>query len=240
MTAQSLTKTLKVALICAAGVGARAGGDVPKQYQLIHGVPMLVHTVRAFERSCVDAVCVVISPDDAWYDVCVAPLVGTAVQVLRVGGTSRASSVANGLLALVEDFHGQSWVLVHDAARPCISPSLIARLCESTTGVGGLLAVPVVDTVKKSTADGDVDVTSDRSGLWLAQTPQMFRLSQLSEALEHAFEEPDVSWITDEASVMEWAGFSPALVEGHVSNLKVTRADDFVLAGFWLNQLRVE
>ena len=103
MTAQSLTKTLKVALICAAGVGARAGGDVPKQYQLIHGVPMLVHTVRAFERSCVDAVCVVISPDDAWYDECVAPLVGTAVQVLRVGGTSRASSVANGLLALEQN-----------------------------------------------------------------------------------------------------------------------------------------
>jgi 2-C-methyl-D-erythritol 4-phosphate cytidylyltransferase len=146
MTAQSLTKTLKVALICAAGVGARAGGDVPKQYQLIHGVPMLVHTVRAFERSCVDAVCVVISPDDAWYDECVAPLVGTAVQVLRVGGTSRASSVANGLLALIEDFHGQSWVLVHDAARPCISPSLIARLCESTS----LKATPALANTRRT------------------------------------------------------------------------------------------
>ena len=229
-----------VALICAAGSGSRAGSPLPKQYKELNGVPMLAHAIKAlFNSACVQQVVVVLSPQDAWYDVLIAPLVGEAVQVLRVGGETRAQSVCNALEALDEQYD-EAWVMVHDAARPCVTPALVERLHESVllhSAVGGVLAMPVVDTIKLSDDGVLVKKTLDRKKLWAAQTPQMFKLDVLYNALSDALVDEHVAaGITDEASVMEWAGVSPLLVEGDVRNLKVTFAHDFALAAFWLDE----
>ena len=232
-------------LICAAGQGLRAGTALPKQYELINGVPMLVHTILAFGRSSVvQEISVVIAPDDEWFDERVAPWVGADVAVLRVGGETRARSVCNALAELDSGLNGvldDAWLMVHDAARPCVRGEAIERLFETvvkSNAVGGLLALPVVDTVKLSD-DGKLSKkTLNRTKLWAAQTPQMFKLDVLYNALSDALVDVSVAeGLTDEASVMEWAGISPLLVMGDVSNLKVTHPHDFLLAAFWLNQL---
>ncbi len=239
-----------MALICAAGVGSRAGGTLPKQYQSLNGLPMLVHTIAAFaQTSCVSDVLVVIGSADEWFDELVAPHLPAGVMVARVGGASRAISVSNGLQFLKDS--GKSldhWVMVHDAARPCIRPELIQRLFDGVClaqADGGLLALPVVDTVKlaEPLSDAAPDVyqvrqTLKRDELWLAQTPQMFGLGALLTALSHTISAENSDWVTDEASVMESIGVSPLLVAGHVSNLKVTCPEDFLLAEFWLNHNR--
>ncbi len=229
-----------VALICAAGSGSRTGSPLPKQYRNLNGVPMLAHAIKAlFNSACVQQVVVVVSPQDAWYDVLIAPLVGDAVQVLRVGGATRAQSVCNALDVLDEQYD-EAWVMVHDAARPCITPALVEALHDGVlqhSAVGGVLAMPVVDTIKLSDDGVLAKKTLDRKKLWAAQTPQMFKLDVLYNALSDALVDEHVAMgITDEASVMEWAGVSPMLIEGHVSNLKVTFAHDFELAEFWLGR----
>lgn len=216
-----------VALIPAAGVGARMGGATPKQYLNIAGQTILRHTVQAFLAAREIAhTYVVVSPADAYVDEALAGLQG--VSILRCGGATRRESVANGLQAIATSLDAQDWVLVHDAARPGLTPALLTRLIERVGEhpVGGLLALPVVDTVKR-VRDGRVE-TIAREGLWLAQTPQMFRHAALSAALSLAGE------VTDEASAIELAGQMPLLVEGHARNLKVTLPSDLALVQAYL------
>lgn len=201
----------------------------PKQYMTIAGQPMLRHTLNAFLSSpLIHRTCVVVSPDDNQIDA-VAP---GDVTVLRCGGANRMESVLNGLQALAGELRDDDWVLVHDAARPGLTAALIARLIDAvgTDLVGGLLALPVVDTVKRSGPAGQVSTVA-RDGLWLAQTPQMFRYQLLRDALAAATD-PDA--ITDDASAIEALGHAPRLVEGHPCNLKVTRPSDIRLAEMYL------
>ena len=216
------------ALIPAAGVGARMAASGPKQYMTIGGKPMLRHTLDAFLSSELIAhTYVVVSPDDGQIDG-VVPAHG--VTVLRCGGSSRLESIQNGMRQLGEVIGVQDWVLVHDAARPGLNAALIEKLI-TTIGddaVGGLLALPVVDTVKRA---GAAVATVPRDGLWLAQTPQMFRYRLLCDALAAA---TDASVITDDASAVEAMGLSPKLVEGHPRNLKVTLPADIRIAEMFL------
>ncbi|MFZ6644393.1 2-C-methyl-D-erythritol 4-phosphate cytidylyltransferase [Undibacterium sp. TJN25] len=220
------------ALIPAAGVGSRMGAATPKQYLALSGISILQHTVQAFLRAPQIAhTAVVVSRDDAYADD--ALHAAGKLSVLRCGGDTRKESVRNGLQALRQlpglSVADDDWVLVHDAARPGLTPALIARLIAQigSHDVGGLLALPVVDTVKRSV--NGVVTTVAREGLWLAQTPQMFRYRLLCDALDAASE------VTDEASAIEAAGYTPMLVEGHARNLKVTLPSDLALAQLYLS-----
>jgi 2-C-methyl-D-erythritol 4-phosphate cytidylyltransferase len=218
------------ALIPAAGVGSRMGAGSPKQYLKLGGKPMLRHTLDAFLSSELIAhTFVVVSADDPYIDA-VAPKHG--VTVLRCGGASRMESVRNGLAVLASTLADTDCVLVHDAARPGLNAALIERLITATGDhpAGGLLALPVVDTVKRG-IDGEAVGTVPRNGLWLAQTPQMFRFALLRKALDGATD-PDA--ITDDASAVEALGLSPRLVEGHPRNLKVTLPEDIRIAEIYL------
>jgi 2-C-methyl-D-erythritol 4-phosphate cytidylyltransferase len=218
-----------IALVPAAGVGARMGAGSPKQYLPIGGKPMLRHTLDAFVNSPLIAhTYVVVSVDDGYIDSVVPP---DRVTVLRCGGASRLESVRNGLWALENELHANDWVLVHDAARPGLNGELIEKLIRETGDhpAGGLLALPVVDTVKR--AVNDEVATVSRDGLWLAQTPQMFRFRLLADALEAA---TDPSAITDDASAVEALGLAPKLVEGHPRNFKVTLPSDIKIAEMYL------
>lgn len=223
------------ALLPAAGVGARMGANSPKQYLQIGGKPMLRHTLDAFRSSPLIAhTYVVVSADDPFIDAVVPP---SGVTVLRCGGATRMESIRNGLRALHGSIALDDWVLVHDAARPGLDAELIERLIVETGEhpAGGLLALPVVDTVKRSSA-GEV-ATVSRDGLWLAQTPQMFRYQLLLRALDAA---TDPSAITDDASAVEALGLAPKLVEGHPRNLKVTLPADIRIAEMYLAAYRTD
>ena len=224
------------ALIPCAGQGTRAirdnteqdaGAPLPKQYQLIAGTPMVQHTLQAFAQVARIASClVVIAPDDRFF----SQHVPVACDVVPCGGASRAASVLNGLGQLARaGAEPDDWVLVHDAARCLITPTLIDQLIDAchSDPVGGLLAQPVPDTLKQG-QDGRVLATVERTGKWLAQTPQMFRLGALTQALKMA--ETMGETVTDEASAMEAVGLTPKLVCGSAQNFKVTYPEDFVLA----------
>lgn len=213
-----------IGLIPAAGSGARIGGGVPKQYALLGGRTMLEHSIDALAGDArVREIVVVVAPDDVRHRT-LAPRTG--LRFVAVGGASRAESVRNGLRAV--DASGEDWVLVHDAARPCLSTTELAGLIESVGNdeAGGLLALPLADTLKRA-RDGRVDVTLARAALWRAQTPQMFRRDVLLRALDSL---PDLEPITDEASAVERLGLHPRLVAGAATNIKVTTADDWPLA----------
>ncbi|MDM5147884.1 2-C-methyl-D-erythritol 4-phosphate cytidylyltransferase [Candidatus Persebacteraceae bacterium Df01] len=208
------------AVIVAAGKGSRSGS--PKQFIELCGHSVLWHSVQPFLRnSRIDMVRVVIAADMA--ETAAACLVGLPKKVLplSVGGRTRRESVQNGLCGMDDD----DWVLVHDAARPCLSDAALTRLLDhaSTDTVGGLLACPMVDCLKQT--DGSrTQQTLPRDDKWLAQTPQMFRVEPLRKALALAGEGDD------EAQAMELAGHAPLLVEGETTNIKITRAEDFILA----------
>ncbi|MEO8249796.1 MAG: 2-C-methyl-D-erythritol 4-phosphate cytidylyltransferase [Burkholderiales bacterium] len=211
------------ALIPCAGSGSRAGDGGPKQYREVSGRPMVLHTLAAFAAvPRIADLLVVVPPGDESFEGMSAPY-----PVADCGGATRAASVYNGLDRLFE--HGadrRDWVLVHDAARCLVTPSLIDSLidaCEHDP-VGGLLAHRVADTLKQEQG-GRVCATLDRQDKWLAQTPQMFRLGPLLEALENAGDQ-----VTDEAAAMESAGHAPLLVPGSAENFKVTYRQDFALA----------
>jgi 2-C-methyl-D-erythritol 4-phosphate cytidylyltransferase len=221
------------ALIPAAGVGARMAADGPKQYLTVGGKPMLRHALAAFLASDrISHTYIVVSPADGLIDAVVPPGMD-GVTVLRCGGATRMESVQNALHALRAQVRDGDSILVHDAARPGLTPELIARLIDGVAGdpAGGLLALPVVDTVKR-VAGGNV-VTVPRAGLWLAQTPQMFSYALLRRALDAA---TDAAAITDDASAVEALGLSPRLVEGHPRNLKVTLPADIRIAEMYLSQ----
>lgn len=229
MTSMTQQAPRYFALIPAAGVGARMAAAAPKQYLPISGKPMLRHTIDAFLSSrLISHTYVVVSPGDGHIDA-IAP--SGPVSVLRCGGATRMESIRNGLQALAGTIASDDWVLVHDAARPGLDAALIEKLITAVGSdpVGGLLALPVVDTVKRSGA-GEVQTVA-RDGLWLAQTPQMFRYKLLGEALAAA---KDPNLVTDDASAIEAMGLSPRLVEGHPRNLKVTLPADIRIAEMYL------
>ncbi|MFZ3003822.1 MAG: 2-C-methyl-D-erythritol 4-phosphate cytidylyltransferase [Undibacterium umbellatum] len=217
-----------VALIPAAGVGSRMGATTPKQYMSIGNKSVLQHTVDAFLKfSKIQHTYVLVSPDDAYVDEYLAK--AENLTVLRCGGGSRRDTVRNGLSELAATLGNTDWVLVHDAARPGLTSGLLQHLVDqiADSAVGGLLALPVVDTVKR-VENGKVQ-TIPRDGLWLAQTPQMFRYQLLRDALDAADQ------VTDEASAIEAAGHAPILVEGHVRNMKLTLPSDMALIAQYLN-----
>jgi 2-C-methyl-D-erythritol 4-phosphate cytidylyltransferase len=221
------------AVVPAAGVGARVGAAVPKQYLELAGRSLLQWSVRALLAApFIETVVVVIAPGDTLAD----ELVGRwpRVQVHAVGGASRRDSVLAGLRVAGAGWRPDDWVLVHDAARPALSLAALNRLRVGLQDdpVGGLLALPVSDTVKQAPAgQARVERTVPREGLWLAQTPQMFRHGLLLSALA------DHPGVTDEAGAMEAAGHVPRLIEGERHNFKVTTADDLRLMGAWLSAL---
>lgn len=215
------------ALLPCAGTGSRAGTVQPKQYQPVAGQPMVMHTLAAFSSvKHISQVLVVVAPGDRFLDVSAPNLC-----VADCGGQTRAESVFNGLahlLGLGADL--RDWVLVHDAARCLVTPKEIKALMEASMPdtEGGLLGLPLPDTLK-SEQGGRVAATIDRTHKWLAQTPQMFRLGMLRDALApHA--KTGFAGITDEASAMESAGYQPLLVRGSAQNFKVTYPEDFALA----------
>ena len=215
-----------IALIPAAGVGSRMEGELPKQYMRLGRRTMLEHSINALlTEARIDAVFVVVAPTDTrWHALGVD---GERVEFLPVGGANRAESVRNGLIAIAARTDDDDRLLVHDAARPCLGDRALSRLIDEfgDDDSGGLLAMPLADTLKRG-EDGRVGITLDRTSLWCAQTPQLFRVASLRAALAQA----PIETITDEAMAMERAGHAPKLVPGSAANLKVTTAEDMVLA----------
>jgi 2-C-methyl-D-erythritol 4-phosphate cytidylyltransferase len=227
--------TRHFALVPAAGTGARLGASVPKQYLVVAGRPLVWHAVASLlAHAAIGRVAVVLHPDDRLFERQPWAELGGRVAALRCGGATRAESVRNGLVELRAELDDDDWMLVHDAARPCLSLELLQRLLETLDGdgIGGLLAVPVADTLKRASADQRVLRTEPRDGLWRAQTPQMFRYGLLSRALDRA----DLASVTDEASAVEALGASPRLVAGSERNVKVTYPEDLALAELILKQ----
>jgi 2-C-methyl-D-erythritol 4-phosphate cytidylyltransferase len=221
------------ALIPSAGTGSRLPGEVPKQYRRLLGDAVVQHTVRAFLRTPrVATVSVVVQPRDPWAGACLQP--DPRLQLLPQGGATRAHSVLGGLQALAAaGAAAHDWVLVHDAARCCITPELIDRLIDvcAADAVGGLLALPLPDTLKRADTAGRVARTEPREGRWLAQTPQMFRLGMLTDALRAAIDaHGQAPPPTDEAWAMEQSGLQPLLVPGAAFNFKITYPQDLELA----------
>lgn len=218
------------ALVPCAGSGSRAGTAGPKQYERLAGEPLVAHTLAALAAVPeVAATLVVLAPDDAQFEP--LGLSRAGVWTAPVGGATRADTVAAGLAALRERGAGDGdWVLVHDAARCLIQPADVQRLIAACRddAVGGLLALPVPDTLKRAGADGRAAATEPRDGLWAAQTPQMFRLALLERALREA-RAAGVA-VTDEASAVEHLGLAPQLVAGSAQNIKVTYPGDFAVA----------
>jgi len=216
------------ALVPCAGSGARAGAQGPKQYVPLDGRALVGHTLRALQQvPRLHAVMVVLAPDDTVFEHEVPDFAGPRAWMVRAGGATRAATVANGLTALRErGAADDDWVLVHDAARALIRPQWVERLIDACVGdaVGGLLALPVADTLK-SEEGGRAATTVDRRGKWAAQTPQMFRLKALRDALAQAGDA-----VTDDASAIEATGARPKLVMGDAANIKITWPEDFLRA----------
>ncbi len=216
------------ALVPCAGVGQRSGQAGPKQYALLAGQPMVAHTLHALaDVQGIVATLVVLAPEDQLFESLLPWFDGPWAWIARCGGATRAASVAEGLHVLqVRGAHADDWVLVHDAARCLLRPAWVERLIEACRddAVGGLLALPLADTLKQAAADRAL-ATVPRGDKWLAQTPQMFRLGLLQRALREAGDQ-----VTDEASALEGLGLAPLLVPGDVENLKLTWPADFELA----------
>jgi 2-C-methyl-D-erythritol 4-phosphate cytidylyltransferase len=214
------------ALIPAAGSGTRISAEAPKQYLPLAGRPMLWHAVRALCVPRVESVFVVLAPEDRTFASHDWSAFGERLQPLYCGGETRRDSVYNGVIAAMETIQADDWLLVHDAARPCLPGKDLENLMLETEGdeVGAILALPVVDTVKR-VAQHQIQATEDRSQLWLAQTPQMFRAGLLAQALARAKGSP-----TDEAAAVEQLGLKPRVVVGSRENLKVTWPEDVAIA----------
>lgn len=212
----------------AAGTGRRFGDRMPKQYAPLHGRTVLEWALAPFlsDGRCAGAA-VVISPSDTWWPKISERL---APVIIASGGGERSESVRSGLQALNRKVQPGDWVLVHDAARPCLSNADRDKLLEQggAHAVGALLAVPAADTLKRAQTDRCVEATVDRADLWRACTPQMFHFGRLCEALDRAHTAK--RFPTDEAQALEWQGDHPLLVEGSAGNIKVTCPEDLALA----------
>jgi 2-C-methyl-D-erythritol 4-phosphate cytidylyltransferase len=222
------------AVVPAAGVGKRMGGDIPKQYLPVMGKPVLQHTLeRLLSVETLAGINVALGNEDGyWPDL---PLHGNPRIRAVPGGRERADSVHSALLHLKDRAKPDDWVLVHDAARLCITRSDVLKLIETLQDdpIGGILALPVSDTLK-TVENGRITGTPDRSRVWRALTPQMFRYGLLCQALADAAEQGAI--VTDEASAVELAGYQPKIVEGRPDNLKITRPEDLPLATFYLER----
>jgi 2-C-methyl-D-erythritol 4-phosphate cytidylyltransferase len=233
------------AIVPAAGTGSRMGTAVPKQYAMLGSKKIIEHTLeRLLEIPSLAGIVVAVSKQDAeWQNLPISqnPLIHSVE-----GGAERAHSVLNALLylrnkelrnkELRNKVQANDWVLVHDAARPCVTLTNIESLCTSLRDdpVGGILAVPVSDTLKQVNSQKSILNTLDRRLLWQAQTPQLFRYQLLLDCLKKSIERNEN--ITDEASAVESCGYSPKIVEGRTDNIKITRPDDLSLAEFILQQ----
>ena len=223
------------AVMPAAGVGRRMGGTIPKQYLDLDGRTVIDHTIECLLlHPTVDGLYVAISDEDRWWSE--TEYAGHPDVVVVPGGVERCYSVFNALESLSTRADGHDWVLVHDAARPCVRRTDIDHLLAMVGAheVGGLLGMPVRDTMKRCDAADRVVETVDRLHLWHAFTPQMFRLELLHDALKRALQAGIL--VTDEASAVEWAGHRPIMVEGHADNIKITRPDDLSLAEHYLKR----
>lgn len=217
-----------LAIVAAAGSGARVGADLPKQYRPLLGQPLLRHAIEVLcGNPRITQVVVALASNDNWFERFDWSGLAPKLMPLKCGGETRALTVQNALKALSAHASDDDWILVHDAARPCLSGEDLDRLITELERdeVGGLLATPVADTLKRADAAGRASGTEARDGLWQAQTPQMFRHALLTRALSHAD-----SGITDEAGAMENLDLRPRLVPGSSMNIKVTYAQDFALA----------
>ena len=213
-------------IIPAAGVGNRMANVLPKQYIALGGKPMISHSIQVFfNHPRIAAIHVALNPeDDFWRSLTLEP--ESRLHLHYTGGNTRAQTVLNTLKAIEPQLKQDDWILVHDAARPGLTHALLNRLIEDleNDAVGGLLALPVADTLKKSAPDNQVEKTISRAHLWQAQTPQMFRFFTLKSALTQFG-----ASVTDEAEAIEALGLKPKLVQGELRNLKVTYPQDLIL-----------
>lgn len=220
------------ALVPAAGQSVRFGGTTLKQYAHLLGKPVIAHSIDALmTHSAISAVTVALATDDGIFSDLIQPRYPHVDTV--VGGAFRAQTVLNGLLHIRRHDAACNWVLVHDAARPCLDQQSLDRLLQQglQSEAGALLAMPVSDTLKR-VENMRVEQTVDRAGLWAAQTPQLFPLQELLDSLQAAvlFTARSAQAPTDEAAAMERAGFHPLLVRGSVGNIKITGPEDLLLA----------
>lgn len=226
------------ALIPAAGRSVRFGGTTLKQYAHLMGEPVMAHSIRAVSRHpLVAGVTVALAPDDGIYDELVRPAFPHVSTV--AGGESRAQTVLNGLRFIMYHQPDCDWVLVHDAARPCLSETSLHDLLDQglVSRSGAILAFPVSETLKLADEAGFIECTVDRSRMWAAQTPQLFPIRELAVNLEAALVKNMVP--TDEAAAMEVAGVQPLLVKGNSTNIKITGSGDLTLAEFILQKQMV-
>ncbi len=222
-------------IVPAAGAGQRVGEPIPKQYLTLHGKAIIEWSIeRLLDLPDLQAIVVAVSEGDEYW-----PSLSTANHTFvrcAPGGSERCYSVLNGLSLISNEASDNDWVIVHDAVRPCVRVKDIEKLMSRCRekDIGGILAMPVRDTIKRSNADLTIIETLDRSSMWHALTPQCFRYGELKFALEQAL--AGGLEVTDEASAMEHAGVQPLLVEGHSDNIKVTLPQDVQLAAYFLEQ----
>jgi len=220
-------------IIPAAGIGKRMGTEIPKQYLKLGDQTVLEHTINRFQNlPQIKGIVICLAPDDLFFN-----QLSISKQIMMTnGGKERSDSVLNGLNFLEKYAEENDWILVHDAARPCVRKSDIEKLMFELQDheVGGLLAVSVRDTMKRA-KNQQVETTVNRENLWHALTPQMFRFKTLKTALETALEKQQI--ITDEAQAIEFLGLSPMLIEGHADNIKITHPNDLQLAHLFLSNL---
>lgn len=219
-------------IIPAAGNGSRMGAEAPKQYLSLQGKPLIQHVIKVFDQATkISSINVILSQEDAHWRSTYLHL-SNKMHVHYCGGQTRAVSVLNGLKAIVDNVQEDDWILVHDAARPGLSNLLLNQLLETLAmdDVGGLLALPLADTLKRADSGQRVASTVPRNDLWQAQTPQMFRYAILKKALTEFNGTP-----TDEAEAVEALGLKPKLVPGELRNLKVTYPQDLAVLTALLN-----
>ena len=222
-----------LAVIPAAGTGSRLGGTLPKQYLAVGDRPLLYYAIaRLCAHRAIERVCVILAPDDRRFETYDWKPFAAKLEPLYRGGDSRAATVLNALEGISSRTNVDDWILVHDAARPCLSAQMLDRLIDEVGDdpSGGLLAMPVADTLKRADDDRRSIRTESRTGLWQAQTPQLFRYDVLLRALRSC----DLGQATDEAAAVEALGLKPKLVQSDATNLKVTHAHDLALAGLIL------
>lgn len=227
------------AIVPAAGIGSRMQADIPKQYLKIERKTVLAHTLeRLASHPDIAGIVVAVADHDDWWPTLNLQL--SCELLVAQGGEQRADSVFNALNLLAKHTRQDPWVLVHDAARPCLRLHDIEQMLSELDShpVGGILGIPVNDTVKRVDNNNAISETVCRQGLWRAATPQMFRLRALMQALSEAAEQ-GLS-VTDEASAMEMAGFQPQMVEGHSDNIKITVPQDLALARLFMQQQKGE
>ena len=213
-------------IIPAAGIGSRMGADAPKQYLNLHGKSLIQYVIKVFDQAIkINTVHVLLNQEDAHWRSTYLHL-SSKLQVHYCGGDTRAHTVLNGLIAIESQVEAEDWVLVHDAARPGLSNRLLNQLLSTLEKdeVGGLLAIPLADTLKRADGEQRVSSTIPRNDLWQAQTPQMFRFATLKKALAEFSGTP-----TDEAEAIEALGLKPKLVTGELQNLKVTYPQDLAV-----------